>query len=314
MASPRLRLSLIAVFVLISGVFSFADEEIKILNDGTKYLIHPSEIRSGGPPPDGIPSIDKPLFESVNAAGKWLGESDLVIILDLNNTVRIYPFPILVWHEIVNDTVQGVPVLVTYCPLCGSAIAYERKIDGESVEFGTSGKLYNSNLIMYDRLTESYWTQIGGRAVVGPLTGARLKPIVIHTVTWADAKARHPRAEVLSRDTGFRRVYGTDPYGSYYTEEYLMFPVDNEDRRLHPKDPVLGIEVDGIYKAYGENDFSVPGKIIDEFEGRRVEITTDEYGVVTFADLSTDEEIVAERDFWFAWAAFHPDTLLYSHD
>jgi uncharacterized protein DUF3179 len=314
MRNKRLHVSLIVIFACIVSVSSFADEEIKVLDDGTKYLIHPSRLLSGGPPPDGIPSIDKPAFVTVESADTWLDDSDLVIILDLAGNIRIYPFQILVWHEIVNDTVQGLPILVSYCPLCGSAIAFERKIEGEPVEFGTSGKLYNSNLIMYDRLTGSYWTQIGGQAVIGPLTGTRLQPVTIHTVTWLDAKMRYPRAEVLSRETGFNRAYGTDPYGSYYAEERLMFPVENEDRRLHPKEPVLGIEVNDVYKAFGENDFTSPGRVIDQIGGRSVEIATDEFGVITFTDLSTDKEIVPERDFWFAWAAFHPDTLLYVLD
>ena len=196
-------------------------DEIKTLSDGTKYIIHPSKIRSGGPPPDGIPPIDNPIFETVDEADGWLGDDELVVALKRGESVRIYPLDILVWHEIVNDTVAGDPVLITYCPLCGSAIAFSREIDGQAVEFGTSGKLYNSNLIMYDRLTETYWTQIGGKAVIGELTGKELEPVSINTVTWGVWKVLHPDAEVLSRDTGFSRRYGQDPYGNYYTQTQL---------------------------------------------------------------------------------------------
>jgi hypothetical protein len=285
--------------------------EIQTLPDGTKYLVHPSRLRSGGPPKDGIPSIDDPVFESVEKADKWLQDEDLVIVLSRGDTIRMYPFDILVWHEIVNDVVDGDPILITYCPLCGSAIAFIREIDGEAVEFGTSGKLYNSNLIMYDRLTESYWTQIGGRAIVGELTGVTLEPISINTVVWGTWKDLVPGAQVLSRNTGRPRSYGRDPYGAYYTERYLMFPVENNDKRLHPKDVVYGIEVEGVFKAYPEDDVLLTEVLVDELGGASIEVRTDGNGAVTFTNLDTGHEIVKERDFWFAWAAFHPDTLLY---
>ena len=223
----------------------------------------------------------------------------------------MYPFDILVWHEIVNDTVDGEPILITYCPLCGSAIAYKREIDGLPVEFGTSGKLYNSNLVMYDRLTHSYWTQIEGRAIVGELTGVKLEPVSINTVAWGTWKELFPDAEVLSRDTGRPRSYGRDPYGSYYTERYLMFPVEHDDRRLHPKEVVYGIEVHGVFKAYPEDDILLAGVVLDEVGGVSIKALGDQTGSVTFINLVTATEIVKERDFWFAWAAFHPDTLLY---
>lgn len=286
-------------------------EKIQTLDDGTKYIIHPSKIRSGGPPPDGIPSIDNPKFETVADADEWLSDEELVIVLRMGDTVRMYPFPILVWHEIVNDTVDGEPILITYCPLCGSAIAYKREIDGQAVEFGTSGKLYNSNLVMYDRQTSTYWTQIEGRAIVGELTGARLQPVSINTVAWGTWKELYPDAEVLSRDTGHRRSYGFDPYGSYYSDNYLMFPVENDDSRMHPKTVVYGIEVNGVHKAYRERDVLIAGTIEDNVGGVKITVTADEFGAVEIRETAGGTEIVKERDFWFAWAAFHPDTLVF---
>ncbi len=240
-------LSVAALAVFAQGAQT--DDRIKTLPDGTKYLVHPSEIMSGGPPPDGIPSIDNPKFVSVNEADAWLEDDDIVVVFIRGDTVRFYPFQILVWHEIVNDTVEGYPVLITYCPLCGSAIAYERTIDGKPVEFGTSGKLYNSNLVMYDRKTNTYWTQIGGRAIIGDLVGAELVPVSINTVLWGNWRDLYPDAEVLSRDTGFFRSYGRDPYGGYYSQDYLMFPVENLDKRIHSKTVIYGIEVNGVHKA-----------------------------------------------------------------
>jgi hypothetical protein len=202
--------------------------------------------------------------------------------------------------------------LITYCPLCGSGIAFERRIAGEEVEFGTSGKLYNSNLVMYDRKTNSYWTQIGGQAVVGELTGLRLKPVSIETLVWRDWKSAHPDSEVLSQNTGFIRAYGRDPYGSYYEDSNLFFPVENQDNRIHAKTVIFGIEVDGAFKAYREDDLKELNVIEDIVNGVRVKVERDEIGIVKITNLDTEDEIVKERDFWFAWYAFHPDTELYT--
>lgn len=203
------------------------------------------------------------------------------------------------------------PVLITYCPLCGSGIAYDRRIDGEVVEFGTSGKLYNSNLVMYDRKTNTYWSQIDGKAIVGPLTGSELIEISIDTVVWRDWKGGHPDAEVLSQETGFGRSYGRDPYGSYYEDSYLFFPVEGQDDRVHPKTVIFGIEVNGVHKACRENSLLENALIEDVVNGVNVKVERSGDGVVVVTNLDSGEEIVKERDFWFAWYAFHPETELY---
>ena len=287
------------------------DPEIKLTKDGTKYLVHPSKIRSGGPPKDGIPSIDSPRFVSVREADGWIEDNELVLAINYKGVKRVYPLQILVWHEIVNETIAGDPILITYCPLCGSGIAFERMINGTAVEFGTSGKLYNSNLVMYDRKTDTYWTQIDGRAITGELTGMKLKAVSIDTVVWRDWKKEHPDSEVLSNETGFSRSYGRDPYGSYYEDSFLMFPVANEDKRVHPKTVIFGIEVNGAYKAYREDDLLKNPVIEDTVNGVKIRVTRSRDGTVRIMNLETDEEIVKERDFWFAWYAFHPETSLY---
>jgi hypothetical protein len=284
---------------------------IKVTERGVKYIVDPNKILSGGPPKDGIPSIDNPKYVSVEEADEWIQDNELVLAIIYKGVKRVYPLQILVWHEIVNDKIVDDPVLITYCPLCGSGIAYERKINGEEVEFGTSGKLYNSNLVMYDRKTNSYWTQIDGLAIVGELTGTKLTPISIDTVVWRDWKAAHSDSEVLSQDTGFVRPYGTDPYGSYYEDSFVWFPVEAEDTRIHPKTVIFGIEVDGAYKAYKEDDLKELGTIDDVVNGVRINVERDDAGVVTITNLDTGDEIVKERDFWFAWYAFHPDTDLH---
>ena len=284
-------------------------EEIKVTSSGVKYIVDPSKILSGGPPKDGIPSIDNPKFVSVSDADEWIEDNELVLGIIYKDIKRVYPLQIMVWHEIVNDVISGDPILITYCPLCGSGIAFERTIDGEEVEFGTSGKLYNSNLVMYDRKTDSYWTQIDGKAIIGELTGMELKEVSIDTVTWRDWKAAHPDSEVLNQDTGYSRPYGNDPYGSYYNDSFIFFPVENEDNRIHAKTVIFGIEIDGVYKAYQEEDVK-KGDISDVVKGVSITVSRDKAGIVSIID-SEGNEIIKERDFWFAWYAFHPDTLLY---
>lgn len=190
-------------------------------------------------------------------------------------------------------------------------MAFERVINGEVVEFGTSGKLYNSNLVLYDRKTDTYWTQIEGRAILGELTGMVLTQVSVDTVVWRDWKQAHPDSEVLSQDTGFSRQYGRDPYGNYYEDSFLIFPVENQDDRVHPKTVIFGVEVNGAFKAYQEDDLMELGTIEDTVGGVKIKVTREDSGVVKITNLETGEEIVKERGFWFAWYAFHPDTELY---
>ncbi len=229
-----------------------SDEEIMITN-GQKHLIPLDKIKGGGPPKDGIPSIDDPKFVDASDAN-FISDSDTVIGLEINGEVKAYPLFILVWHEIVNDKVGDTPVAVTYCPLCYTNQVFERILDGKEVEFGTSGKLYNSNLVMYDRLTDSYWSQALGKAITGELTGQELKIIPFDVITWGDWKTIHPDSKVLTTETGHLRAYGVDPYGDYYTDPRILFPVENRDDRLHPKEIILGFRESSVYKAYGQNE------------------------------------------------------------
>lgn len=288
-------------------------DEIFVDDTGNTYLIDPKQIRSGGPPPDGIPSIDNPKFVTVSEADEWIQDNELVLVLTHNGVERVYPLQIMVWHEIVNDVVGGDALLITYCPLCGSGIAYSRELNGDVVAFGTSGKLYNSNLIMYDRKTESYWTQIDGLAINGDFIGTTLEAISIDTVSWGEWSVNHLDAEVLSQDTGFTREYGRDPYGNYYEDSFLMFPVGETDDRIFAKDVVFGITVNDVHKAYREIDVISDGPIEDKVGGVSLTVKRSDDGLVR---IETDggDEIVKERDFWFAWYAFHPDTLVYGFD
>ena len=316
--------------------------------DGVKHLIPLEKIRGGGPAKDGIPSIDSPIFAAVSDTD-FVSDSDVVIGLSINDEAKAYPLSILVWHEIVNDLVGGTPVAVTYCPLCYTNQVFERIIDGQVVEFGTSGKLYNSNLLMYDRLTDSYWSQALGLAVKGELSGYKLNLVPFDVITWGDWKSLHPDTVVLTTDTGFIRPYDVDPYGNYYTEPRVMFPVDNRDDRLPLKEIIIGFQHEGIYKAYTQSDIESnivindsvgnnPILLVSLFSqnSRSFERTLDG-NVLDFAfqddtiiDMQTNSEwnydglsvsgehtgkqlkrIPNEPGFWFEWVAFHPDTLLY---
>jgi hypothetical protein len=205
------------------------------------------EIISGGPPPDGIPPIDDPVHETVEDAASWLDDASPVMVVDVDGNVRAYPLAILTWHEIVNDTVGGSPLVITYCPLCNSALVFERTIDGpdgeELLDFGTSGRLYLSNLVMYDRQHRNLWTQFEGEAVVGePLLGTQLTRVPAWLFGFSELVELHPDAQVLSRETGFTRDYGRNPYSGYDAESGSPFLFRGEfDARFPPMTRLVGL-------------------------------------------------------------------------
>ncbi len=183
--------------------------------DFSRHTVPYAEILSGGPPKDGIPAIDKPKFIPVSEADEFLAPVEPVILVQVGDDARAYPLQILTWHEIVNDTVGGLPLLITFCPLCNTAIIFERTVDGQVLDFGTTGRLRYSNLIMYDRQTESWWQQATGEAIVGSYVGTKLKFYPGSIIAWDEFKTNFPRGQVLSRDTGYFRPYGTNPYIGY---------------------------------------------------------------------------------------------------
>lgn len=183
--------------------------------DFSKKTVEWNEILSGGPPKDGIPSIDEPKFVNVGKVSD-LGEMEPVISLDINGDKRAYPLRILIWHEIVNDTIGGVPVSVTYCPLCNSAIVFDRRLDGQVLDFGTTGKLRNSDLVMYDRQSESWWQQFTGTGIVGSMTGKSLTMIPARVESFSKFRNRMGmQAKVLVPNNPGMRPYGANPYGGY---------------------------------------------------------------------------------------------------
>ena len=214
---------------------------------GFAALIPPDQIRSGGPPPDGIPAIDEPLFAPTGEVD-FLADSEAVLALEINGDARAYPLQIMTWHELVNDTVGGVPVTISYCPLCNSSVAYDRNAAGRVLDFGTSGMLYQSSMVMYDRQTQSLWTHFDGLAVIGELIGTQLDFWPMAIVSWASWRDAHPDGLVLTTETGYHRSYGRNPYVGYETSERLLTPAFQStdiDERLPAKERVVGIRGDG---------------------------------------------------------------------
>lgn len=213
-------------------------------------LVDPDDIISGGPPPDGIPPIDDPKFLAPRDAG-FLTDREPVLAVEIGGEAKAYPLQIMIWHEIVNDTISGIPVSVTYCPLCNTGIAFERPtIDGELLDFGTSGKLYNANLVMYDRQTGTYWAQATGQAIGGELAGEQLTFVAARILSFADWRAEHPDGLVLSRDTGHERPYGENPYEGLDTSERPFLFSGELDERLPATSRVLGIARAGDVVAF----------------------------------------------------------------
>lgn len=215
--------------------------------DFAKRTVELSEIESGGPPKDGIPAIDRPSFVKTNEALEWLNPKEPVIALRFGREVRAYPLQILMFHEIVNDTVEGVPLAVTFCPLCNASIVFERRVGGRVLDFGTTGKLRLSDLVMYDRQTESWWQQFTGKGIVGRYAGAELKRVGSEIVAFEDFAAAHPGGMVLSRQTGFERPYGSNPYAGYDRADQIPFLLSvKPDERLPPMERVLSVK-DHLY-------------------------------------------------------------------
>jgi hypothetical protein len=220
-------------------------------------LVDPADVQSGGPPPDGIPAIDHPRFQRADQVG-WIHDQEPVLALSIGGDARAYPVQVLIWHEIVNDTVGGIPVAVTYCPLCNSAIAYGRQVGQRVLSFGTSGKLYNSDLVMYDRQTHSLWVQFLGEAVAGFMTGTKLADYPLQTISWRQWRELHPRGWVLSRDTGFERPYGTNPYPGYDDLNSKPFLFTGRiDTRYPAMTRVVGIEA-------GDEALAVPLMLLEK--------------------------------------------------
>ena len=254
--------------------------------DLTAHSIDLNELQAGGPPKDGIPSVDAPTFVAPSAAADWVADQEPVIALAVNGQARAYPLQILTFHEIVNDRVGGVPVAVTFCPLCYSAVTYERTLDGEAVEFGVSGLLRHSDLVMYDRKTETLWQQLNGEAIAGDLTGQQLERVPSQIISFAQFRDAYPGGQVLSRDTGHDRSYGRNPYAGYDDIDKQPFLFRGEtDGRLPPMEKVAAVTVEGQSKAYPHRH-TKDARVIHDTVGGQPLVVFHAEGAVSALDAS----------------------------
>lgn len=288
-----------------------------------RLIVPLSDFQAGGPGKDGIPAIDRPRFEPAASIG-FLRPREPVIELVVGGRARAYPLQILVWHEIVDDTFGGIPVAVTFCPLCNTAIVFDRRSGGRTFDFGVSGILRNSDLVMYDRQTESWWQQFGGKALVGDLAGTSLRTLPARIVAWADFLRAHPRGEVLTRETGSDRPYGKNPYVGYddVSSPPFFTAKHGDDTRLAPKERVVFIE-------RGKLAVAVAHSLLARKRSVEVRLGGTTYVVRATAEVASplDRGVIADgRDvltvtvtvngklvafsepFWFAVAAFRPGT------
>ena len=334
--------------------------------DFSLHTVPYEEFLSGGVAPDGIPPLDDPKFESIEQADSWLRDVHPVVALEINGQARAYPLAVLTWHEIANDTLGGVPVSVTFCPLCNSAIAFDRRLDGAVLDFGVSGNLRNSDLVMWDRQTESWWQQLTGEGIVGAYAGYQLELVPAQIVSWSDFKAAFPGADVLSRDTGYTRRYGQNPYAGYDRADQSPFLFRGElDGRLLPMERVAALELDGQPLAFpflalerervvhypaeqpeivvlfqqgtasaldrqtiaDSRDVGSTGVFEAALDGQELSFRAEGGGFVDDQTGSTWNvlgqalsgplvgqsltPVVHGNHFWFAWAAFAPDTVVY---
>ncbi len=262
----KMKLAILG-FLCLAVLFSCSKSQ----TDGA-WLIPQNEVLDGGVGKDGIPSIDNPQMVEVSAAGSYLEDNDLVMIAKVGNEVHIYPHPILDWHEIINDEIDNEKFAVTYCPLTGTGIGWNRVIDGKETTFGVSGLLYNSNLIPYDRETNSNWSQIRLDCVNGDLEGRQIEIFPLLETEWGTAKSMFPDARVVSTNTGFSRSYGTYPYGGYRTNTSVNFPISNKDDRLHEKERVLALVNSSKTVVYRFKNFEGNGNKIleDNFDSKPI--------------------------------------------
>jgi hypothetical protein len=267
------------------------------------------EIISGGPARDGIPALDQPATERA-AESSW-SDDEPVLAVVVGAESRAYPVAILNWHELVNDTLGGAPILVSFCPLCGTGLVFERRIAGTTRSFGVSGLLYRSDLLMYDRESESLWSQISAEAVTGRLRGQRLSVLRAQMSRWGRWRRAHPETTILSRATGHARDYDRTPYADYADSRRLFFPAP-VDPRYHPKMPTLGLRIAGTAaRAYPASELARVGSPVEEdFAGRRVRVSYDAERQVFDVEAPPDVEVI--EGFWFAWAAFHPEGTVYT--
>jgi len=286
----------------VAKEFNFENKGLK--TNTAKLSIPLEKVLDGGPGKDGISSLTNPKFVSVKEAGKNTKDDVDGIAVSFGKAVKFYPYSIMVWHEIVNDVVGGKSLTITFCPLCGSAIVFDAEINGKAELFGVSGKLYESNLLMYDKSTESLWSQSIGTAVVGDRTGEKLSVYPSQVVSFKTLKEKWPHAEVLSTDTGYNRNYAFYPYGDYDNNDNLYFPVSIEDSRFPAKEIMFVVNVYDKSVAFPVKQLSGSSASVD-IDGNKV--TGAIIGGEIIVKNATGNMLPGYHEMWFSWATHHQE-------
>lgn len=301
-----LKLKIFLLAVLVQAIFPLQAREVLSTQefpktDFTKHTVPLSEIYSGGPPRDGIKPIDNPKFVSISDAKKILDPREPVVVVSIGKNVKAYPHRILLYHEIVNDEINGKPIFVTHCPLCNTAIVFSRKVDSVVLDFGTTGRVRDSNLVMYDRQTESWWQQFTGDAIVGYYSGTLLESINSQIVAFDQFVRMYPNGKVLSQDTGFRRYYGKTPYPGYDNPSSIPFLFKREiDFRLPPLERILAIANESSSIIFPFSYLDKSPLINTEFEDQKILIISQASMVSTM-----DKKNIKDSNVMLTAAAFN---------
>jgi len=318
MSANRNKLLLVSIIALVAVLIIFnalkprqeqlTQENLKAFKEkgyGDDYLdFINSNMVTGGPPKDGIPSIDNPKYITAGEADTFLDDKDIIYGFDYKGVVKAFPQSILYWHEIVNEEVAGEKLSVSYCPLTGTVIGFK------GMELGVSGKLYNSNLVIYDRKTDSDIPQILEKAVNGPLKGQELENFYIYTTTWKQWKEKYPQTLVLSQETGFSRDYTRNPYPGYDSLLQVWFPVAAKSDAFPSKKVIHGVTHNGKALAIPKEEFKKKGTATHDLGEERIMIVYDpDLDVIKVFD-SQGKQINSYDSYWFAWYAYHPTTRI----
>lgn len=308
---------MLRAIAVIATVLIVAVEPLfaKSLNgfDLSNCLIPIKHIVQGGPPRDGIPALVDPHYVHASDA-RFLAASDFVLGFERDGHAFAFPRHIMSWHELVNGEVNGFAFLITYCPLCGTGMAFSSEVGGESLEFGVSGLLYNNDVIFYDRQSESLWSQLERRSISGKHAGVELEQLHLTHTTWSRWREKHPQTKVLSENQGFKRNYRHEAYGGYETSSLLFFKtLRKTPKEFHTKERVMGVTIDGTAKAYPfvELRRHASNRFKDSIADRSFLILWDEAHETASIETADGTPVVTTISYWFAWYNFHPETEIF---
>ena len=303
------------VFSILVLLFTTSNNSWAFLEfDFSNNLVPLKELKRGGVPKDGIPAILMPEIVTAEEAKEFMNGSDRIMSLSVNGEHRAYPIKILNWHELVNDTLGDRDVLVSFCPLCGTGLVFERNIGDEALIFGVSGLLYNSDLLFYDDKTDSLWSQIEGKAITGKFSGKKLKLLPSLYTTWEHWKNLHPDTTVALPELGYMNSYDANEYAEYNKSKELYFKVSKKDPRFHPKERVIGTRLNGVAKAYFFSKLNeLPSPVKDTLGGEKIMVHYDKKSSTAYITDMTGNVLESIVGFWFAWYAFNSDTLVYKN-